>query len=576
MVVMLLKTLLFGLFSFQLLSRILFQDINYDLLFCCYVSILSTCLFINAFRKAAIQFNKIDIVLALVAVLILCNALFYSPYYDQSRLLLVLASALLFLSFRCFSNLGSEQLPGIYTMILLSASLEAGYALLQYLDIIAYHSTYFPMAGSFGNIGHFANYLAVMFPLSLHIVLYPEKYQKEKYLARLAQVATFLIIVAVALSGNKSSWLVCIVMFTVVYLDKINWKTFLLAGTTLAVLLLLFTVTGFKSESAAGRVFIWKVSTSLLTVKPVSGHGFNSFQKVYNDAQGDYFRQHQDPNHPDAQHAGYVEYAYNDIYELIIEYGFIMLLLVGFLIAAILYAAGRFVHVPAAGIAVYCLFAVLLASFFFYPVSILPIRVALLFFLAVMSQNLGQLPQSKPWLVDRRFVLVIFGSLLATCLFLVTRTFYDNAALKKDLSALNTRDHERALSCVLANKSFDATEKLQLAQIEFGKRNFTATRSILANLAGSNADPVLYYRLAETYSALSMADSAVFFYNKAIHQLPNRLYPRYLLMKHFEGVRDRVNALKVAREIMEIRPKVVSIATNQIRDSAEYLLRSAN
>ena len=83
----------------------------------------------------------------------------------------------------------------------------------------------------------------------------------------------------------------------------------------------------FKPDSANGRLFMYKLSTELIFEKPLFGHGYNSFEPVQHQKQINYF----EDNKSDTRNgwlASEVTFAFNDYLQIVIEFGFLLLLLI--------------------------------------------------------------------------------------------------------------------------------------------------------------------------------------------------------------------------------------------------------
>lgn len=61
-------------------------------------------------------------------------------------------------------------------------------------------------------------------------------------------------------------------------------------------------------------------------------------------------------------------------------------------------------------------------------------------------------------------------------------------------------------------------------------------------------------------------------YFKAYAVMPNRLYPLYQLMVLYESVGQRGKMKKMAKRIIEMKPKITSPATEKMKQKAKIVL----
>ena len=61
-------------------------------------------------------------------------------------------------------------------------------------------------------------------------------------------------------------------------------------------------------------------------------------------------------------------------------------------------------------------------------------------------------------------------------------------------------------------------------------------------------------------------------YKKAFAIMPNRLYPLYQLMLMYRDNNDTCNAKIIAKQIMELKPKVQSTATEEMKQKAKEMI----
>ncbi|WP_026751903.1 hypothetical protein [Sediminibacterium sp. C3] len=105
------------------------------------------------------------------------------------------------------------------------------------------------------------------------------------------------------------------------------------------------------------------------------------------------------------------------------------------------------------------------------------------------------------------------------------------------------------------------------------KKDFLKSKIILLQSINYSADPVLFQKLGILYEKLGSIDSAKNCYERAIFTIPNRFYPKYLLMNFYIKNKKMYLADSVSREIINSPIKTNSVAIAQIVDSAKSVLQ---
>ena len=76
----------------------------------------------------------------------------------------------------------------------------------------------------------------------------------------------------------------------------------------------MFALFKLKTDSATGRILIWKVTDAMITEHPITGVGFDRFKSFYMTEQATYFELATDSQ--ETMVAGDVNYAFNDFYSI--------------------------------------------------------------------------------------------------------------------------------------------------------------------------------------------------------------------------------------------------------------------
>jgi O-antigen ligase len=154
------------------------------------------------------------------------------------------------------------------------------------------------------NPGPLGGYLAFAFIVAVCLC---SRRQKERIVFWWLSVAVLLMgYVCVFRSDSRAAWLsVAVVLGWLAMRSTIHRPTLqitrnqfchckLYISVCMGVLVLLSAVLlyGYRRDSALARMFIWKVSTTMIAESPLFGNGTGSYPSRYMLAQGNYFEHH--------------------------------------------------------------------------------------------------------------------------------------------------------------------------------------------------------------------------------------------------------------------------------------------
>ena len=88
-----------------------------------------------------------------------------------------------------------------------------------------------------------------------------------------------------------------------------------------------------------------------------------------------------------------------------------------------------------------------------------------------------------------------------------------------------------------------------------------------------NSSNNLYILLGNVYNELGNYTQAETSYKRAVNIIPNRLYPRYLLVKSYIKANNNKKAKKLAEEVISMKAKFLSVAEKQIKSELTQLLK---
>ena len=89
-----------------------------------------------------------------------------------------------------------------------------------------------------------------------------------------------------------------------------------------------------------------------------------------------------------------------------------------------------------------------------------------------------------------------------------------------------------------------------------------------------SASPAIYYYLWQAYMSIGKYESAIKMLNVIEDMLPNHLLPNFYLMNTYLSINDKHNAFYYAKKILNTKEKIRNQMSEQIKKSAELLLKS--
>lgn len=329
----------------------------------------------------------------------------------------------------------------------------------------------------------------------------------------------------------------------------------------LMIVLTLFYL--LKKDSANGRLFIWQNTITAYSKAPLFGVGIDGFERAYAEAQHDYFMKEnaleQDNRYTEL--AGVVESAFNEPLAL-----FLLLGATGGILAAIVLFL-KLRRLTAYGCVAVSLLVASLFSYTFYIPSI-----AILFLFAV-----AQLPDRKIGTARYANVLM-FGMMGVVALFFDFREYGHREAYrewKNNAVYYTGGDYQSIVEEY--GKLYPVLKNDFKFLFEYGHSLHKAGRYeesnvILKQGTRHSADPMFWNITGNNYLALKQYDQGVAAYLRAYYTCPNRVYPLYLLTK-LEGERGDTTMMNYyGRILLEKRPKVSSLAVDEMKFEIRKML----
>lgn len=441
----------------------------------------------------------------------------------------------------------------------------------QLLGYEASNHLRFVVTGSFFNPGPCGIFLAGVFVLA--VAMMKKGYRKVginlmfvRYVA--ACMAFCVTLVAMVPTMSRAGWIGALAGVMLLYRKEIAGRIkisrrWVIGGGVMGLMIVLTLFYLLKKDSANGRLFIWQNTIAAYSKAPLFGVGIDGFERAYAEAQHDYFMKEnaleQDNRYTEL--AGVVESAFNEPLAL-----FLLLGATGGILAAIVLFL-KLRRLTAYGCVAVSLLVASLFSYTFYIPSI-----AILFLFVV-----AQLPDRKIGTARYANVLM-FGMMGVVALFFDFREYGHREAYrewKNNAVYYTGGDYQSIVEEY--GKLYPVLKNDFKFLFEYGHSLHKAGRYeesnvILKQGTRHSADPMFWNITGNNYLALKQYDQGVAAYLRAYCTCPNRVYPLYLLTK-LEGERGDTTMMNYyGRILLEKRPKVSSLAVDEMKFEIRKML----
>ena len=451
---------------------------------------------------------------------------------------------------------------GIYQSCLVLGQL-LGYGISNHLRFV--------VTGSFFNPGPCGIFLAGVFVLA--VAMMKKGYRKVginlMFVRYVTACVTFgVTLVALVPTMSRAGWIGALVGVMLLYRREIvAWgntrRRWVIGGGIVGMIVVLTLFYLLKKDSANGRLFIWQNTVSAYWKTPLFGVGIDGFERAFAEAQHDYFEKEkvleQDNRH--VEMAGVVESAFNEPLAL-----FLLLGAVGGVLAAMVlfFKLQRLTAYSCVAV------ALLVASFFSYTFHIPSIAIVFLFAVA-------QLPDRR--VRGGRYVNVLmFGIMGIVVLFFDFREFGRREAYRKWKNNAVYYTWEDYQSVVKEyGKLYPVLKNDFKFLFEYGHSlhkvgRYEESNIMLKRGIRHSADPMFWNIAGNNYLALKQYDQGMTAYLRAYYTCPNRVYPLYLLTKLEAERGDTTMMNYYGRILLGKRPKVPSLAVDEMKFEIRKML----
>ena len=417
--------------------------------------------------------------------------------------------------------------------------------------------------GQLNNSGIFANYISSILPLLFSAFVSKKMFNRPlRFVFLLALLSgLFLLTFTLSRSALVGCILGCLFVVASRFKKKFNQKEWIAIAL---VSIIVFSISFFfmyklKPASALGRLVIYEISTEIISDNPLTGIGANRFSAVYNNYQANYFRYETVPVSIQLL-ANNIFEAYNSIFQVLIEYGFIGFIFLAFFVFQIMKSAS--ISMQNQNViwlwrgSVGSIISIIASSFFSNPFHVTPI---ILFFLYHISIITSQSNRSIPRKNKPALILSISISLLV-----FYYAFTQHTAESKWYKASNFAkygEYEKAKK--LYNETYPYLKFNGDFLYNYGAEaslanDYFLSIYLLERAKKFNSFSNIFLFLGNSYANTKQFNLAEKNYLHSIFMVPSHVYPKYQLIKMYKQWGKEAEAKQWTRKTLEFPIKIRS------------------
>lgn len=440
----------------------------------------------------------------------------------------------------------------IIVCILVGSSFESLLGVGQLCVSIVEH-TPFHSFGTFLNPGPYSAYLMLGIVVGLASINDFEGKGKKCIL-----ISLLIMEMVISSTFSRAAFVGLLIVFLFLYKNK-YWRYRYVLWSVIAIACV---ATYFiKQGSADGRIVIWNISLASWLEYPWLGVGIGGFFHTFAEGMvkmADNGLKIYSANVPDS--------TYNIVVKILLEQGIVGLLMS--LITCFLVLKGLYKNCTPF---FYGILSMLVFALFSYPFELLPYKIIMVLIVAWNESASGkkviELGNVKLFLTT---CFLSFGSwqsgLLVGSCYKADNLFNDNQN--------NTAEEIKDKGYKILSYEYDNANFL----FDFGKAlramgRYQDSNAIFKQGTKCSADPMFYVLMGNNYKDMKWYDMAEQSYQKAFDIMPNRLYPHYQLMLLFKDTGDKQKFFEMAKRVVNMKPKIESSATIDMKNEAMMLLR---
>lgn len=478
----------------------------------------------------------------------------------------------------------------VWVALLLYGAVELGTGVGQWCGWIPSRHGLFRLTGFFPNPGPFACYLAVLAPLLWVVCPASAVRGGGRWIRGILLSGACVVILATGsrtgavalLAGAAASWWRMAPRWSLRFGNCWRRQAALGRGVLVAAGMVLLLGSGWaiyrvRPVSADSRLFIWKMTARVVAAHPLLGTGTGSFPGGYARAQHDYFAGAGRPLREE-QLAAAPEWAFNEYLQVMVEYGVIGVIgWMGIILSAV--CALPALSPPERAALSGVLVAWGVVAFFSYPMQV-PLFLQTTFLLLATAQPVPAEsrngPSGFPW--SRIFISGGFaGLLLIAGLRQQERSAY--------LAWQRIRGDYLAGACQWIAPAYESLYPglkhhphflFEWARICHHTGRYEESNRLLEPLSRYLSDPMVWNIRGRNHQAMGNSALAARYYRRALHTVPSRIYPQYLLALLYAQSGESRPAFYWASRVLTASPKVASAAVERMKEEMMCYLEQTN
>lgn len=461
------------------------------------------------------------------------------------------------------------HLFSIYTLRLLFTigSFAALHGLFQLFYVLPSHHTYFRITGSFENPAGISAVLALLLPIGTEWLL------KGRPLTKIFLMGMILMYwITIILSGARTAILAsflttlfllssCTTMWIWLKKHKNIMFLFIIISLTIGIL-----ACHWKENSATGRLYIWRITCSLIAEHPLFGLGASGFKSHYMLTQADYFVHHPDSNY--AYLADNISHPFNEFLLIFVNYGLVgFIVFAGLLIVIVFSAKQKKQWYTPIVLSVIVSFVIL--CMFSYPLEYAPVWIILIFVSSLPF--LDRLP-NRIGTIHRVIILILCA--------ITFKTLYKNIIADMNWKRVSDKALAGQSEQMLPyfQQLYDNTNLREnpyflynyAAELNYSG-HYRESVDMIRNCKKSLFDYDVAMLMSDNYIELHNTDSTIHYANLALKMIPSRFLPLQYMMDAYLENGDSTQAKETAKKILSNPIKVNSMTVKEIRDKARRI-----
>ena len=537
---------------------------------CMFTSILiSGIIGIIAFFPSYRGIYRLNILDLIFTVLALSGICFYHPDSD----LFGLARFSLIILYWSIRQTGGLNILFLYVTTLISILILSTWGYLQIWQIIPSNHTYFNLTGPYSNPTVYAGVLCLLISVPIIVLFHLPQNNIPKLFYYWNILTCLLALPILCFTQCRSAWIALLAIIGYAIYRRIQLSFYVKAGIVLSSIFIVCWLYQYKSDSADGRLLIWKVTAQMIKEKPLKGFGPHGFTANYMNYQADYLRTKGTPR--DKQLADNNHYVYNEPLRWMVEYGIVGLLLYFSLIYIIFSLRKNSVHsrcIKALGIA-----GITWGSFS-YPDQTFPILVIMVIAMAEMSnlQKKYIIKKIPTWSWHTLLQFPIFIAIIGQS-FLLIKMYQHHHQLFQVVQNDNRPKSEQILTEFTQLKTVLKNEKIfwmYYCHILHRLQKDTVLLENIYHWEYLHPSTHTYILKGDALQRLGKIKEAEKAYWTAHYMVPSRQKARYKLVLLYQSQGRTSDAYRLAYEILTEKVKVYGFETYEMHRDLERIFEN--